>query len=751
MKATNAGSGSFGNIQDWSVTETVTPFVVSDTTTSIGDATLSVIRTPDTDLVDGNRLGLAHPVPGYDTALPETVNRVGMTGPTQATLNTDSAFGVFISSRMQIPGIETGLPLSALDVACQAAGLLRQTGPNAGDDYWSLQGHTVGVSSAGDILSPKTADRSLLSANGSPNYASEGGETVLYQEISRHAAANTWSAAGFPRRVIGGTVQHTRERTYIKFTINPYTSIAPVTFSVSFGPSFRRIGDNSNIANTTSISVTSNLVSTTGALTVTVLSQDTAAATQTATATTGQIAALARTRPVTVCIEIATVGGALRVRAVAASSAGQSSTLTATSQPLVGELATLYSKQWIIQQSTAGQGFRDLVVASSTSDRWASFIGTDYALNPAITPDAGASFAAGSPIAPFDGELWDYVKQVCSARGVELASTPSGIIARRPGVRVIDLTGRASASRTISGASVARAVVVTNHRTKTLDITGSEAWRATSIYSVDVGQTTVVNLPVPKGIRFLASPRPWYNTKVARGIYVPAVQYLDGYADLEAGTVGRYYITAQDGYPVSPVQWTNYGGRLTVSVTDGVATMTLTGPSRAIPGVAGPFRIGESSNSSDYAVLRLFGAGVTTRPTEVTLPSGACPRETRVETGSTVTNVAIGNIGEVYNAAAWVAQRTSGPSITLTAQMPMGLLGGWAAAAGSLVTWEGNVFRVDGVSYANGVGTLTCSKLSRLSDMPGKNRTLAQYASDYAGMTLHDYAIRPLDLAAPAA
>ncbi|MGL1180921.1 hypothetical protein ACSTLG_00180, partial [Vibrio parahaemolyticus] len=85
-------------------------------------------------------------------------------------------------------------------------------------------------------------------------------ETVLYQEISRHAAADTWSAAGFPRRVIGGTVQHTRERTYIKFTINPYTSIAPVTFSVSFGPSFRRIGDNSNIANTTSISVTSSLV-----------------------------------------------------------------------------------------------------------------------------------------------------------------------------------------------------------------------------------------------------------------------------------------------------------------------------------------------------------------------------------------------------------------------------------------------------------------------------------------------------------
>jgi hypothetical protein len=750
MKATNAGSGSFGVIEDWSVTETVTPIVVSDTTTSIGDATLSVTRNADTDLMDGNRLGLEHPVPGFDIALPVTVNRVGMTSPAQASLNADSAFGAFISSRMQIPGIETGLPLSALDVACQAAGITRQTGPNVTDDYWSLQGHTVGVSSSGDILQPETVDRTLISANGSPDYASGGGETVLYQEISRHVAADNWTPAGLPRRVIGGTIQHRRERTYIKFTIAPFSAIASASFSVAFGPSFRKIGDTYNVANPTTVTVTASLTTNTGALTASIIHQDSAAATQTATATTGQIAPLARTRPVTVCIEITAVDGALRVRVAGISSAGSSATITATSAPLAGELATLYSKQWVIQQANAGQGIRDLVVARSTSDRWASWISADYALGPAVTVDAGATFPAGSPIAPFDGELWDYVKQVCSARGVELASTPAGIIARRPGTRTIDLAHRASASRAISGASAARAVVVTNHRTKALDIVGAEAWRATSIYSVDVGQTTIVNLPVPKGVRFLASPRPWYNTKVARGVIIQQPQYLDGYAELEAGTAGRYYITAQDGYLVSPVQWTNYGGRLTVSVVDGVATMKLTGPSRAIPGVAGPFRIGESSNSSDYAVLRLFGTGVSTKPTDVTLPSGASPRETRVETGSTVTNIAIGNIGEVYNAAAWVAQRTSGPSVTLTARMPMGALGGWAVAPGSLITWEGNVFRVDSVSYASGLGTLTCSKLTRLSDMPGTNRTLAQYASDYSGLTCHDYAIRPLALTAPA-
>lgn len=753
MKASNVGSGSFGTVESWTVTETVTPLAVSDTTTSIGDAVLVVTRKDDTDLVEANRLGLSQDnLAKFTPELPVKVNQVTMTSPALASLAADSAFGTFLSSRIRVPGIETGTALAALDVACQAGGIRRQKGPNAGDDYWSLQGHTVGFSGAGDLIEPSAVDRVLQSRNGGANY-SISGEAVLYQEISGLVTSSRWSGSGYPLTVLGGTVQHARNRTYIKATILPSGLIGnPTYFSLTFGPTFRKHGSSDNIANATQIGVTFLPGPTTGSLSGTITYQNADGSTATAsTGSTGAVAHLNRTRPIVLSIEIATIGGALSLRLDATSSAGTSA-LTASTPALSTDAATLYSRRWSLTQSNAAAtGFADLIVATSATDRWASFLGTDYAGAAAVASVAGAGTATGSPIAAFDGELWDYVKQVCSGRKVELASLPTGLVLRPLGSVAIPLDRRVAASRTISGRATARTISLTNHRTRALSAAGEQVYKGDSIYSVGVGETKIVNVDIPEGVRFIPSPRPWYNTKAANGIVIQFPQYLDGYNDLEYDTAGKYYITAKDGFPVNPLQWTNYGGRVYAAIVEGRAQLTLVGPKREIPGVPGPFTLGESAGGSDYAALRLFGVGVTSSPVEVTLPSGAGKSETRNEKGSTVTNVALGNIAEVYNAAPWVAQRVAGPQITLTAAIPMGLLDGWGATPGALISWENNVFRVDSVAFASGVATLTCSKLSRLDDMPGKDRTLSAFQSDYAGMSLHDYSIRPLALTAPAA
>jgi len=748
MKASNSGSGTFGIIESWTVNETVTPFAANDSTTSVGDAVLVVTRKADTDLVEGNRLGLSQdPILAFKPELPVTANKVTMTGPALASVAADSAFGAFISSRLRIPGIESGLPLAALDVACQAGGMKRQTGALANDNYWSLQGHSVGFTGDGDIIEPTSVDRSLRSANGGATYT--GGETVLYQEITGHLSAENFSPEGYPRTIRGDTVPFARERTYVKFTVNPSgAGVHPVTFSLAFGPAFRKFGSTENVANTTSISVVFNPLAAGGTLTGTIRYQDAAGASQTATANIGgSLAPFARDKATTIVLEISSELGALKLRTIAANETSTSPLVTIQTPVLTAAASTLYSRQFVVTQAnTSGGGLRDLVVARSSTDRWSSFLSPTYALPSAVTSEAGAGTVAGSPIAAFDGELWDYVKQVCSARRVELASTPSGIRLRQPGARVVDLSKfRASASRTISGAASARKISVMNQRTKALPATPTEVLKADQVYSVGVGETKTVTLDLPEGVRFVHSPRPWYNSKVTNGIYIASPEYLDGYNDLEFNQGGSYYITGADTFPVNPAQWTDYGGRVTVSMKEGKALLTLTGPVKDMPNVKGPFSIGESAAGSDFAMLRLFGTGVTNDPVEVVLPSGAGKKETRVEKGSTVTNVALGTIGEVYDASTWIAQRVAGPTVMLTAAVPMGTLAGWGLVAGSLVTWENNLFRIDSAGHStSGVTTLSCSKLTRLSDMPGRSRTLSQYQADYAGMTSHDYSIRPL-------
>ena len=756
MKASNAGSGTFGNVESWSITETVTPLSVADSTTSVGDVTLGVIRTDTTDLVEGNRLGLSQDsLPPFKDALPATVNKVTMVGPGRASLSADPAFGAFISSRIRIPGIETGAALPALDVACQAGGMLRQTGSNARDNYWSLQGHTVGFNGDGDVIEPTAVDRVLQSRNGGFNYSATGGETVLYQEIDGLVSATRWSSAGYPLSLRGGTVQHTRGRTYIKVTVLPTNIVGnPTSFALSFGPNYRKHGARENLVNQTRISVTLSPGISTGQLSGNITYHDANGdVASVSTGSTGGIAALARSNPITLSIEVSMTNGALGLRIQATSVAGSSGMWQAVTPTLTSDAAALYSNRWnLTQNQAAGTGFADLVVARSAEDRWGTWSQTEtYARPSAVTSQGGAGLDKGSPIAAFDGELWDYVKQVCSARKVELASLPTGLVLRPLATRAIPLDKRTSATRTISGRATARSVVIVNHRTRALDSLGEQVFKATSMYSVGVGETKKVSVDVPAGVNFIPSPRPWYNTKVTNGIVIQFPEYLDGYGDLENGLAGRYYITASDGFPVNPLQWTNYGGRVYAAIVDGRAELTLIGPKREIPGVKGPFSLGEVAAGSDFAMLRLWGYGVTSNPVEVTLPSGAAKSETRVEKSTTVTNVALGSIGEVYEAAPWVMQRTAGPEVTLTAQLPMGLLGGWGLTPGSLVTWEYNVFRVDSVAFSNGVATMTCSKLSRLSDMPGRDRTMAQYRTDYAGMTCRDHSIRPLAPAAPAA
>lgn len=740
-KIETTGSGSFEEFEGgWSVSEFATPVVVSDSGSQIGDITASVIRDADTDLLEGDGITLTNDALGTTSG---RIHTVAMTSPSTASLSADSALYRFLSGRMRLPGIESGLPAAALDMVMQASGTKRQTGVNAGDDYWSLAGHSVGFDANGQIIEPTSTVHTWRNTGVLVHAGATDGELVQHEETTGFCAIDDLTSDGFPRKVYVDTIP-TRAPviSYLKFTVRPTATDTTTEYLVDFGPSTRNFPGFGNYTNNTRITVTLSTTAAGGTLAGAIRYQEAGSTVSVSDGATSSQAFLSRDREITVTMTAFFVLGYLGLKFSAASSAGTTSVYEMLEMP-AGAGSTLYSYHPSISQTSGGYGIKDLVTrrGDNNTDQFPTFAGLGYATDHPLLNELATSHG-GSPIAGFDGEMWDYLRQIASARGVEIAAIPEGITLREPGIRTLDLTRRASAARKISSAVAARNVTIVNHNTAVLTGTAAEAWRATSIYSVDVGETKTFTTAIPDGVRFLWSPRPWIYS-----IAVNAVQmftYADQYAALEADKLSLYYVTASDGYPVPPTLWLEYGGGVRVRVVDGKAEITLTGPTKEIPGITGPFKIGESATSSDYAVLRVKGVGVTANPIEVSLPSGAAHGRTRVESSSTVTNVAIGSIVELYDAAAWVAQRTAGPQVTLNAVMPADSADTFGYLTGALATFEGNVFRIDSARASSGTVTLDATKLTTLGDTPDPGRTLDEFVAALAGKTCHDYSIKPL-------
>lgn len=740
-KITSQGSGSFAKHESWGLNEYATPLVIADGGSQIGDITLSVVRSEDTDLLEGDDITIDNDLLGIAVG---RVHTVGMTGPSQASVTADSALHRFLSGRRLLPGIESGLPAAALDVLTQISGTKRQTGPNASDRYWSLQGHSVGFDASGAMVEPSSTTKVLNNSGVLITPGAIKAEQVLYEDISGFCSVTDFAAGGYPRFVLGDTLPTSQTAVaYLKFTVLPSTSDATTEFSVNFGPSTRSFAGTGLFTNNTRVRVTLATAAAGGTINTTIDYQNSTGGAASATAgnSTSQ-AYIARSKAITVVIRFYIIGSTMSVTFQAASDSGATTAFEATAT-LSGAAARLFSKQWSITQSSNGGGVKDLVTRSTGTDvdEWDDFVGITYATAPGFTNEL-ASAHGGSPIAAFDGEMWDYLKQICSARSVEVAAIGDQITLREPAIRTLSLSRRASAARAVTSAIAARNVTIVNHNTRVLARTTDEAWRPSTVYSVAVGETKTLTFTLPEGIRFLWSPRPWRN-----GLAVNAVQVLsiaDDYAALEAGAVGLYYITAADGFPVNPSQWTQYGGRVSARIVNGKGELTLTGPTKEIPGVGGPFKIGESAGSTDYAVLRVMGVGVHSNPVEVVLPSGADHARTRVESSSTITNVAIGSAVDLYDAAAWAAQRTAGPRVTLTATVPADSAGQFGYLTGGLIEHEGSIFRVDSARVGGGVVTVEAQKYTRLSDFPSPSRTLDDFAADVESLICHDFSIKPL-------
>lgn len=248
-----------------------------------------------------------------------------------------------------------------------------------------------------------------------------------------------------------------------------------------------------------------------------------------------------------------------------------------------------------------------------------------------------------------------------------------------------------------------------------------------TIYSVNAGETIRTTIQNDNHPTFLAQPRHAVSLPVG---------------------VGEYYVTAADGLVVTPTQWREAGGSVTVAIGTIPGTMELVvkAPPFNIIGLPGPYILGYLSGSTQVAALMVAGIGVITDPETVLLGSGANEENTTNEIASKLDSPFVSNRTAMYDASSWMTIDAAGPVITLSATVGTHQLEGFGLTPGSLIKYKDCIYRISQAIIGNVETTITAKWFVRASELETlwSGQTAEQFDTAWSGYLSGDLQVAPL-------
>lgn len=249
----------------------------------------------------------------------------------------------------------------------------------------------------------------------------------------------------------------------------------------------------------------------------------------------------------------------------------------------------------------------------------------------------------------FEGDVWVYVKDLCSAHEVEVTVIRNYVVVRPARGRVIDATNITERNWQVQDITLAQEfdVVYYNYSQETDYLVYPEGgWTEdVQVYQVGAGETTVFDIPVD-----------FYLTSINQ----PTVQASVA-KDFSAASV--YAVSGNDGLPITPAQWTDQGGDMSFAIKgDGsIIEVTLTGAD--FPELA-PFTIGLNDGSSNYSTLRITGSGMNFDRQVYTEVTGLGPGDTPMVNAGEIDNPAIDTLEDAKRYALFARRLYSLPTQT---------------------------------------------------------------------------------------
>lgn len=331
----------------------------------------------------------------------------------------------------------------------------------------------------------------------------------------------------------------------------------------------------------------------------------------------------------------------------------------------------------------------------------------------------------------FVGNLWDALKQMCTALNYQIYSTGDKIGIARPGKVILTLTEPATSKISVNRANRAQKIEMTNYNL--VGVENGVFYKSTEVFSLDAGEIQVTTQTIDGTPNTINNPVPVAEMNLA---------YTTG--------VGQYVVTGNDGYPIAPQWWIDNGGSITVKTSTEQAdeiVITMTAPPDAS---RAPYKISEGE---DRPSLWITGTGVTKRPETMTLYTGdsTAPQEV-----VTVDNIFMANKTMVYDRGVLACQMYSGPAVTLTisgvpdlklTKADLTPITMWfGSLAGSTLLYEDSRYRVVKADYTASGVDLTLVRYVTIFDFNRiwAGKTIANFNTAMTGITLGQHSIYPL-------
>lgn len=256
------------------------------------------------------------------------------------------------------------------------------------------------------------------------------------------------------------------------------------------------------------------------------------------------------------------------------------------------------------------------------------------------------------------GELWYNLKQLASSQGCEVALV-SGVILLRPlRTRYAVDHRNVARNRSYGGGTLAKAVEVVCYNNTPITnqlVYPPEGWTPeTEVITVGAGEEIERTLELSASISSFQAPV--MQTFVAQNYNASSV----------------YTIVGDDGLPIQPTQWADYGGRLEISIGEDTTSLDIKfrGAEGIISAKGEPIStfslaLGADFTGNRYSTLRIVGTGVRFRKETIRVRTLVPDQLTGTEVGITIDNPFISNLDQAYQAGVRAAKVYAGEGISI--------------------------------------------------------------------------------------
>lgn len=252
----------------------------------------------------------------------------------------------------------------------------------------------------------------------------------------------------------------------------------------------------------------------------------------------------------------------------------------------------------------------------------------------------------------FTGNLWEFMKQLCASQNVEISLVSGNIIVRKLRTRTLETKKVSSVGWSIDNIDLAQNIEIysyeSEYRTNGMMYPPNGWNEDMQIIQADANEVVTVEIPLDASL--VSVEQPTAVASVSRTYSGPSV----------------YAVSGNDGLPIQPAQWEDYGGYVTVSIGPDTRTLIVKMKGMRITKYA-PYRLAMSSGSSEYySSIRIRGTGVVFDKQLITIPTGVPNTKTAQDVGITVDSPFIQNVGQAMTVGAAVAGSYSMPTRTLS-------------------------------------------------------------------------------------